>query len=144
MADEVQHVSTQPESQVAEPQSQEGKHVGADPVEPQTPQDEGQGHEEHPLEPQGERFKQVWARAKEAERKADALAALSAFVQTPGISTTTHAGAVLALPNLAKTKPGFVDRLIHEASQAEGGTLISFEKAARKLPGARCLLVDKR
>ena len=29
----------------------------------------------HPLGPNGERFKQVWARAKEAERKAEALAA---------------------------------------------------------------------
>ena len=74
MADEVQQVSDQP-SQVAEPHSQEGEHVGADPVVAQTSQDEGQGHEEHPLEPTGERFKQVWARAKEAERKAEALAA---------------------------------------------------------------------
>lgn len=74
MADEVQQVSTQPESQVAEPLSQEGEHVGADPVDAQTTQDEGQGSEGHPLEPQGERFKQVWARAKEAERKAEAAA----------------------------------------------------------------------
>lgn len=70
MADDVQQVDPQPESEVA--QSQEGEHSGADPVAAQTPQDEGQ---EHPLEPQGERFKQVWARAKEAERKAEALAA---------------------------------------------------------------------
>ena len=40
MADEVQQVSTQPESQVAEPLSQEGEHVGADPVDAQTSQDE--------------------------------------------------------------------------------------------------------
>ena len=39
MADEVQQVSDQP-SQVAEPHSQEGEHVGADPVEPQAAQDE--------------------------------------------------------------------------------------------------------
>ena len=74
MADEVQQVSTQPESQVAEPLSQEGEHVGADPIDAQAAQDEGQGSEGHPLEPQGERFKQVWARAKEAERKAEAAA----------------------------------------------------------------------
>ena len=73
MADEVQQVDPQPESEVA--QSQEGEHSGADPVAAQASQDEGQGSEGHPLEPSGERFKQVWARAKEAERKAEALAA---------------------------------------------------------------------
>lgn len=70
MADEVQQVDPQQDHEVA--QSQEGEHSGADPVDAQAAQDEGQ---EHPLEPQGERFKQVWARAKEAERKAEALAA---------------------------------------------------------------------
>jgi len=71
MADEVQQVSTQPESQVAEPLSQEGEHIGTDPVDAQA--SEGQEGEVHPLEPQGERFKQIYARAKEAERKAEAV-----------------------------------------------------------------------
>ena len=71
MADEVQQ-DPQLESANAEPQSEAGEHSGADPVDAQAPQDDAQ---EHPLEPQGERFKQVWARAKEAERKAEALAA---------------------------------------------------------------------
>lgn len=54
---------TQPEGQV-------GEHERTDSADPQAKEDG-----DHPLEPQGERFKQVWARAKEAERKADALAA---------------------------------------------------------------------
>ena len=33
MADEVQQVSTQPESQVAEPQSEAGERSGADPID---------------------------------------------------------------------------------------------------------------
>lgn len=40
----------------------------------------------------------------------------------------------LALPNLASAKPGFVDRLIHAASQTANTTLVTFEKAAAKLP----------
>ena len=36
-------------------------------------------------------------------------------------------------------KPGFVDRLIHARYAAADVNLVSFEKAARKLPGARVL-----
>ena len=37
-------------------------------------------------------------------------------------------------PNLASAKPGFVDRLIHGTSHADGHTLVTFEKTAKKLP----------
>ncbi len=65
--------------------------------------------------------------------KADALTALTLFAQHSGVSLTPTAQAVLATPQLASAKPGFVDRLIHRASQSAGHTLITFEKAAKKL-----------
>lgn len=40
----------------------------------QPTQSEPDERKPHPLEPDGERFKQIWARSKEAERKAEALA----------------------------------------------------------------------
>ncbi len=67
--------------------------------------------------------------------KATSLAALADFASIPGITLSPHALAVLTLPGLATAKPGFVDRLVHGASQSAGHTLITFEKAAKKLPG---------
>lgn len=66
--------------------------------------------------------------------KADALKAIESFVETSGVTITPSARAVLALPHLATAKPGFVDRLIHGSSHAEKRTLVTFEKAAKKLP----------
>lgn len=66
--------------------------------------------------------------------KADALMAITSFIKTSGIAITPVARVVLALPNLATVKPGFVDRLIHGMSHAEDRVLVTFEKAARKLP----------
>lgn len=66
--------------------------------------------------------------------KADALAAIANFTRHSGVTPTTVARAVLALTNLASAKPGFVDRLIHGTSHAAGHTLVTFEKAAKKLP----------
>jgi predicted nucleic-acid-binding protein len=67
--------------------------------------------------------------------KAAALATLAKFTRHSGVTVTPVARAVLALPNLASAKPGFVDRLIHGESRADGHTLVTFEKAAQKLPG---------
>jgi len=67
--------------------------------------------------------------------KADALAALANFARHSGVTVTPAAHTVLALPNLSSAKPGFVDRLIHGTSHASGHTLVTFEKAAKKLPG---------
>lgn len=67
--------------------------------------------------------------------KSDAIAAIASFEQASGVMVSTTARVVLALPNLASAKPGFVDRLIHGESQADGHTLVTFEKAAGKLAG---------
>ncbi len=66
--------------------------------------------------------------------KADAIAAIASFGRNSGVTVTPIAREVLAMPNLASAKPGFVDRLIHGESRAAGHTLVTFEKAAKKLP----------
>lgn len=78
MADEVQQVDTptvteeRPVSEATQAEGQVGEHERADSADAKAVEGEdGQ----HPLDPGGDRFKQVWARAKEAERKAEALAA---------------------------------------------------------------------
>jgi predicted nucleic acid-binding protein len=65
--------------------------------------------------------------------KPDALQALTLFARHSGVTVTPVALEVLGLPKLATAKPGFVDRLIHGASQTDGHTLVTFEKAANKL-----------
>ncbi|MGQ0530849.1 MAG: hypothetical protein ACT4PG_13800, partial [Panacagrimonas sp.] len=49
---------------------------------------------------------------------------------------------VLATPALATAKPGFLDRLIHRQYQDQGAALVTFDKAAAKLSGARQLMVS--
>lgn len=71
--------------------------------------------------------------------KADALHALLLFVRHAGVSVSPSAVSVLSMPNLATANPGFVDRLIHGASHSAGHTLITFEKAAKKLPSTKVL-----
>lgn len=71
--------------------------------------------------------------------KPEALSLLLKFTQESGITATALAKEILALPALATAKPGFVDRLIHGASQSAGHTLITFEKAAKKLPATLVL-----
>ncbi len=66
--------------------------------------------------------------------KAEALEILFKFAEDSGVTVTPLARRVLALPNLASAKPGFVDRLIHGESHAAGRTLVTFEKSAKKLP----------
>ena len=71
--------------------------------------------------------------------KADALEALRQFVRHSGVIVGASTTNVLATPNLANAKPGFVDRLIHGAAREEGHTLVTFEKAAHKLPATELL-----
>lgn len=66
--------------------------------------------------------------------KAEALAALRAFAEHPGIQVSAAAEKTLALPDLGSSQPGFVDRLIHESACEVGATLGTFEKSAGKLP----------
>lgn len=66
--------------------------------------------------------------------KPDALQALALFARHSGVTITPVALELLAIPGLATAKPGFVDRLIHGVSRSDGHTLVTFEKAATKLP----------
>jgi predicted nucleic-acid-binding protein len=65
--------------------------------------------------------------------KGEALEMLLQFSKNSGVTVSLIARKVLALPNLASAKPGFVDRLIHGECHAAGRTLVTFEKSAKKL-----------
>jgi len=71
--------------------------------------------------------------------KAEALELLAGFLRERGIEAMGAAPAVLATPNLATANPGFVDRLIHAEYRRHAGELLTFEKAAGRLSGARVL-----
>lgn len=71
--------------------------------------------------------------------KHDALEMISLLSAGSGFNISQNAADVLALPKLSFAKPGFVDRLIHGASHEQGHILVTFEKAAKKLPGAHVL-----
>lgn len=71
--------------------------------------------------------------------KSQAIEMISLWVAKSGFTFSQNAIKVLALPNLASAKPGFVDRLIHGESHGQGHTLVTFEKAAKKLPGTHVL-----
>lgn len=66
--------------------------------------------------------------------KADALALLKRISEAAGFTVSDHARGILALPNLATAKPGFVDCLIHGAYFSTGKTTVACEKSFRKLP----------
>lgn len=75
--------------------------------------------------------------------KSEALSVIANFLKEKGIEPLGAAATVLAVPNLAKAKPGFVDRLIHAAyKQQSVDETLSFEKAAKRLTGVRVLTVD--
>ena len=74
--------------------------------------------------------------------KAEALMLITNFLNEKGIQSVGAAASVLAVPNLAKAKPGFVDRLIHpEYTQQSANEMLSFEIPATRLPGVRVLTV---
>ncbi len=58
-----------------------------------------------------------------------------------GLDTIGAAAAVLAVPSLARAKPGFIDRMIHAEYEMSAKEMLSFEKAAGRLRGARVLTV---
>ena len=66
--------------------------------------------------------------------KVDALALLKRISEAAGFTVSDHARGILALPNLATAKPGFVDRLIHGTYFSEGNKTVACEKSFRKLP----------
>lgn len=70
--------------------------------------------------------------------KAEALLRLREFVGGGEVEAGA-ASNVLQMSNLASAKPGFVDRLIHAAYADDQARLVSFEKSAGKLAGAKVL-----
>lgn len=71
--------------------------------------------------------------------KSQAIEMISLWVAESGMNFSPNAIQVIALPNLASAKPGFVDRLIHGESHGQGRTLVTFEKAAKNLPSTLVL-----
>jgi len=71
--------------------------------------------------------------------KAEALSLLARFFDESGIKALGAAVAVLATPHPAKGSPGFVDRLIHAEYVHSSLEVVTFEKAAGRLPGVRVL-----
>jgi predicted nucleic acid-binding protein len=72
--------------------------------------------------------------------KGEALRQISQFVSSGDVSPDGVLAKVLAVPRLATAKPGFVDRLIHEQYLRGGGAgMVTFERAARTLPGVKVL-----
>jgi hypothetical protein len=72
--------------------------------------------------------------------KAAVLELLSSFLHEQGIKAVGSSMAVLATPNLASAKPGFVDRLIHAEYRKHADELLTCEKAAGRLTGVRVLV----
>lgn len=71
--------------------------------------------------------------------KAAALEALRVLSLQRGFEFSDEAKRALALPNIAKASPGFVDRLIHGEQVARGVKVLSCEKDFRKLPDTELL-----
>lgn len=72
--------------------------------------------------------------------KAMALEQMRALFDSGDVRVAGCAGEVLTVPSLASAKPGFVDRLIHGGYVGGGiDRVLTFEKAAGKLPHARVL-----
>jgi len=74
--------------------------------------------------------------------KDKALAALATFADASGTTRSSVARSVLTIPDLNTAKPGFVDRLIHGQCSSKHHTLVTFEKAARKLPNTQILKTE--
>ena len=67
---------------------------------------------------------------------ADALRALRALLGDARIETTGVAREVLAAALEADSPPGFMDRLIHGDYRRDGVPVMTFDRAAARLPGA--------
>jgi len=63
-----------------------------------------------------------------------ALDKLREFLESPQIESTGQALKVLGHPNLGKASPGFVDRVIYSEYLQKTSGMLTFEKAAAKLP----------
>ena len=74
--------------------------------------------------------------------KADALLLLRKISVAKGFAVSDHARDVLALPNLERARPGFVDRLIHGGYLADNKTTVACEKSFSRLPLTEVLLLS--
>lgn len=68
-----------------------------------------------------------------------AIAALRALIADHRIRCTGVAGRVLASMPEREAGAGVMDRLIHGAYSADGMVLLTFDRAAARLPGAELL-----
>ncbi len=66
--------------------------------------------------------------------KADVLAGLVTLLSKPTFVVQSPLLNLLAIDGLATAKPGFLDRLIHAEYAANALKLVTFEKAAARLP----------
>ena len=72
--------------------------------------------------------------------KSEALKVLNAFVNGGEVACLGVSGEILKQANLAKTSPGFVDRVIHAQYRAAGAAgMVTFEKSATRLPDVTLL-----
>ena len=62
------------------------------------------------------------------------LNTLREFLESPEIEGTGAALEILTQPNLGKAKPGFVDRIIHAQYLQTASGMLTFERAAERLP----------
>ena len=76
--------------------------------------------------------------------KTDALILLKKISEAKGFVVSGHAKDVLAVPNIAKASPGFVDRLIHGEYFAGAKTTVACEKSFKKLPLAEVFAVGDK
>lgn len=75
--------------------------------------------------------------------KGEVLDALREFLAGEAIEGTGEVSAVLETPGLATANPGFIDRVIHRHYLGTGADeLVTFERAAAKLPNVRVLGPD--
>ena len=75
--------------------------------------------------------------------KAEVIAGLRSLLLLRTFVVHPDALALLSHDGIATAKPGFLDRLIHAEYAEFGAPLVTFEKAARKLPGVRLLAASR-
>jgi predicted nucleic acid-binding protein len=71
--------------------------------------------------------------------KARAIGVLREFLRESGAEAAGSSDGILATPNLAIAQPGLVDRLIHAEYLRVADVMLTFEKSAARLTGARIL-----
>ena len=71
--------------------------------------------------------------------KADVLVGLLKLFSIPTFVVHPQLMGLLSMPGLATAKPGFLDRLIQAEASANRLPLITFEKAAARLPHTKLL-----